>query len=164
MQTDQAPSQENVDLEQLHISVEVTENAEKAEQPLYRETVLLAGMLGLFLGCLGVHNFIIHKRKRGIIQLALTIAGLGIIGVFAVIASIQGSGCEPNAYYTVPCDRYIVLPETINIINVVCFFALVMPSVIWGTLESFWMLVTAGKYPLKNDPNKPDEPRKPLHY
>ena len=51
---------------------------------------LVAGLLGLFLGCFGVHNFYLGYIGRGIVQvvLTLTILGIYITAVWALIESI----------------------------------------------------------------------------
>lgn len=50
---------------------------------------LVAGLLAIFLGCYGVHNFYLGYTKKAVIQLVCTIVGLVlsiiIIGLFAVI-------------------------------------------------------------------------------
>lgn len=56
---------------------------------------LVAGLLGIFLGYFGVHNFYLGYTKKAVLQLVLTIIGFLtsciIIGVFLVIGiSIWG--------------------------------------------------------------------------
>ena len=50
---------------------------------------LVAGLLAIFLGCYGVHNFYLGYTKKAVIQLVCTIVGLVlsilIIGLFVVI-------------------------------------------------------------------------------
>ncbi|QEY32842.1 TM2 domain-containing protein [Synechococcus sp. RSCCF101] len=56
---------------------------------------LAAGLLGIFLGSLGIHKFVLGYKNAGIIMLAVTIAG-GIVtcgiasGVMGVIGLIEG--------------------------------------------------------------------------
>lgn len=38
-----------------------------------------AGLLGIFLGMFGVHNFYLGNKKRAIIQLAITVASAGVL-------------------------------------------------------------------------------------
>ena len=51
---------------------------------------ILAGILGIVLGWLGVHKFVLGYQKEGIILLSCTIGGyiLGFIGSFIVIGCI----------------------------------------------------------------------------
>ncbi|SRR5690606_7538651 len=56
---------------------------------------VLAGILGIIFGCLGVHKFILGYNKEGIILLSITLVGIVLscigIGVFLVwAASIVG--------------------------------------------------------------------------
>lgn len=56
---------------------------------------LVAGLLGIFLGCFGVHNFYLGFTEKAVIQLILTIVGIPlsciVIGVFMICgAAIWG--------------------------------------------------------------------------
>lgn len=60
-----------------------------------QKSKLVAGLLGIFLGCLGVHNFYLGYNTKAVIQLVLTIVGTVLscigVGVFLIIgASIWG--------------------------------------------------------------------------
>lgn len=46
---------------------------------IVRKSKSTAGILGIVLGCLGVHNFYLGFIKKGVIQLILTCIGLGFI-------------------------------------------------------------------------------------
>lgn len=52
---------------------------------------MVAGLLGIFLGWLGIHNFYLGYKKKAIIQLCLGAGGMIlsiiIIGIFAVMAA-----------------------------------------------------------------------------
>lgn len=62
---------------------------------------IVAGLLGLFLGNLGVHNFYLGYSKKGVVQLILTVISLSVpiattvlmrivaINIWALIESIQ---------------------------------------------------------------------------
>lgn len=56
---------------------------------------LAAGLLGIFLGSLGIHNFYLGYNQKGVAQLLLTTVGACLIvgpiisGVWALIESIQ---------------------------------------------------------------------------
>jgi TM2 domain-containing membrane protein YozV len=51
---------------------------------------LIAGLLGIFLGSLGVHKFYLGNTQPAIIMLACTLGGwvLGIIGSFIIVGAI----------------------------------------------------------------------------
>lgn len=53
---------------------------------------MAAGLLGIFLGAYGAHNFYLGKKERAITQLALTIVGIVlmffVVGFF-IVAGIQ---------------------------------------------------------------------------
>ncbi len=58
----------------------------KTDNPYYEENrkktaqggknLVVAGLLALFLGLLGIHNFYLGYKKRGLVQLLLTLGGL----------------------------------------------------------------------------------------
>ena len=49
---------------------------------------VIAGILGILLGYLGVHKFILGYNKEGIIQIALSIVSCGILGIIGFIEGI----------------------------------------------------------------------------
>lgn len=51
---------------------------------------LIAGLLGIFLGSLGVHKFYLGMTQAGLIMLGLTIGGwiLGIVGSLVIVGAI----------------------------------------------------------------------------
>lgn len=50
---------------------------------------VVAGLLAIFLGCYGVHNFYLGNTKKAVIQLVCTLVGLALsiilIGAFVVL-------------------------------------------------------------------------------
>lgn len=57
--------------------------------PANAKSKMAAGLLGIFLGCFGVHNFYLGYTAKAVTQLVLTIVGLLlsciVIGVFLVM-------------------------------------------------------------------------------
>ena len=53
-----------------------------------RKSRLAAGLLGIFLGGLGIHNFYLGYKGRGILQLALTVMSFGIASAWGMIEGI----------------------------------------------------------------------------
>lgn len=51
---------------------------------------LAAGLLGIFLGCLGVHNFYLGYTSKAIAQLLLTLIGWILCFTGPIIAAIWG--------------------------------------------------------------------------
>lgn len=49
-----------------------------------------AGLLGIFLGCFGVHNFYLGFTGKGVAQLLLTLIGWVLCGLGPVVAGIWG--------------------------------------------------------------------------
>jgi TM2 domain-containing membrane protein YozV len=50
---------------------------------------IAAGLLGIFLGGLGVHNFYLGYTQKGIIQLVLGICTCGLSGIWGLIEGIM---------------------------------------------------------------------------
>ena len=51
---------------------------------------IAAGLLGIFLGSIGVHNFYLGYTSRGITQLLLTLLGWVACGLGPIIAGVWG--------------------------------------------------------------------------
>lgn len=49
---------------------------------------LIAGLLGIFLGSWGIHNFYLGKTGRGVAQIILTMITFGIAGLWGFIEGI----------------------------------------------------------------------------
>lgn len=84
----------------------ITKNASKAQlkselkhlvskdAPMYSgggKSKIVAALLAFFLGGLGVHSFYMGQKKKGFIQLGVTLAGLGLY-VAGIASFISGSG------------------------------------------------------------------------
>jgi len=63
-------------------------NLNKNVQKLSHRSKLVAGLLGIFLGGFGVHNFYIGKTGVGVAQIILTIATCGIASIWGFIEGI----------------------------------------------------------------------------
>ncbi len=61
---------------------------------------LVAGLLGIFLGSLGIHNFYLGYTQKGIIQVCCTI-GSFILGTILTITVVLA--CIGGILFFVPC-------------------------------------------------------------
>jgi TM2 domain-containing membrane protein YozV len=50
---------------------------------------IVAGILGILLGGLGVHSFYLGNSKKGIIQLVLSVVTCGLLGLWGFIEGIM---------------------------------------------------------------------------
>ncbi|MEG0315068.1 MAG: TM2 domain-containing protein [Erysipelotrichaceae bacterium] len=64
-------------------SLKINENSSEKSK-------VVAGLLGIFVGSLGIHNFYLGFSSKGILQVILTIAGLATCGITSIIAEIWG--------------------------------------------------------------------------
>ena len=92
---------------------------------------VVAGILAIFFGSLGVHNFYINRKKRAIAQLALTsLLVLGFIFVFvAALVDISLGGTE-------------ILP-IVAILWILLGFGCFIASCIWSFVEAILLLCGA---------------------
>lgn len=52
---------------------------------------LVAGLLGIFVGTLGIHNFYLGYTKKGTTQLLLTVLSLGLLSfISAILGFVEG--------------------------------------------------------------------------
>lgn len=60
-------------------------------------------LLALFIGGLGIHNFIMGENKKGLLRLILSVLGCGIGGIFGFVDFILiltgGYTVKPDAYF-----------------------------------------------------------------
>ena len=50
---------------------------------------LVAGLLGLFLGAWGIHNFYLGNTNRGIVQIIVSVVTCGIGGIWGFVEGIM---------------------------------------------------------------------------
>lgn len=58
------------------------------EQKTSEKSKMAAGLLGIFLGAWGIHNFYLGNTSRAVIQLVLTIVTCGAAGIWGFIEGI----------------------------------------------------------------------------
>jgi TM2 domain-containing membrane protein YozV len=49
---------------------------------------IVAGILGILLGSIGIHNFYLGKNGRGVLQIVLTLVTLGAAGIWGFVEGI----------------------------------------------------------------------------
>lgn len=65
-----------------------TENFNNPSAPQQGNKKVMAGVLALLLGYLGVHKFVLGYKKEGLIQIAATIVTCGVAGIIPFIEGI----------------------------------------------------------------------------
>lgn len=71
----------------------IPENGQQRSQPYMQNTgksKIAGGILGIFLGAFGVHNFYLGYQSKAVIQLVLGILGFVTFGVTSAISGIWG--------------------------------------------------------------------------
>jgi len=72
--------------------MEVIDENKKTEVATPQESKkLLAGILAIVLGALGIHKFVLGYTKEGVIMLLVSVLSLGILaGISGIIGLIEG--------------------------------------------------------------------------
>lgn len=60
------------------------------KKPIIQKSRMIAGILGIFLGGLGVHNFYLGYSSKGFIQVCLFLGGFLTFGLTSLVASLWG--------------------------------------------------------------------------
>lgn len=60
------------------------------KKPIIQKSRMIAGILGIFLGGLGVHNFYLGYSSKGFIQVCLFLSGFLTFGLTSLVASLWG--------------------------------------------------------------------------
>ena len=69
--------------------METTRPVEEWNQPTQQENKkVVAGVLALLLGSIGIHKFILGYTNEGIIQIVLSVISCGILGIIPFIEGI----------------------------------------------------------------------------
>lgn len=64
-------------------------NQENQNGTTAQKSKMAAGLLGIFLGAWGIHNFYLGNTSRGIIQIVVTLVTCGIGGIWGLIEGIM---------------------------------------------------------------------------
>jgi TM2 domain-containing membrane protein YozV/ribosomal protein L40E len=116
-----------------------TTACEKCQTPLAPSGIgkskLAGGLLGIFLGACGVHNFYLGRIPRAVTQLTITV--LGIIGL--VVGPLLFIWVDVNSYNY---DVENVLGSVIGfLISYLVGILAIMGMSIWGLIEGILILV-----------------------
>lgn len=71
----------------VNCGAKVNGNTNPANSNPEAKSKLVAGLLGIFLGCLGVHNFYLGNTGKAVAQLLITILSCGVL---AVVSEVWG--------------------------------------------------------------------------
>lgn len=62
-----------------------------------QKSKIVAGLLGILLGSLGIHNFYLGKTNRGIIQIVVSFVTFGVGGIWGFIEGILILTSKPGS-------------------------------------------------------------------
>ena len=112
------------------------------KKPITRKRAFCAAVFGIPFGWMGMHNFIMRRKKRGLLHLLTSnIAFLLFfvpfcLGIMAVYPCRHGGECIDISSY----DNTL---NVILIIGIVSFVA----CLIWGIVESVVILINLNRFP-----------------
>lgn len=100
-------------------------------QPKGAKSRVAAGILAIFFGCLGVHNFYINRNKRAVVQLLLSLTLVVDFIAAMVVDAVYIAG-----YDTGVAEIIVSLMATIG-------FVCLLAAGIWGFIEAIMLLCGA---------------------
>lgn len=93
---------------------------------------IVAGLLGIFLGSFGVHNFYLGFTKKAVVQLLLSVFGILFSALYGVLLAGFIFGYEPFM---------LIFGILFLLVGIAC----IMISSIWALIESIMFLCGAKK-------------------
>lgn len=69
-----------------------------------QKSKLVAGLLGIFLGGFGVHNFYLGRTGRAVLQLVITLLSFGIASIWGFIEGILILAAKPGSSWAVDAE------------------------------------------------------------
>lgn len=79
-----------VDKDNESVFVEVLDINQETKVKIEPKSKVLAGLLGILLGYLGIHNFYLGFKDKGLTQLLLSTIGILAFGLGPIISGIWG--------------------------------------------------------------------------
>ena len=111
--------------------------AEPAKKDKYsrfaRKRVVISGILGIVVGCFGVHNFVMKQPVRGVLHILMFF--LPILSVIFLFFDIISSGGFSDTI------GFNYIPDNETLWMSPCYI-----SWIWGLIEGIILLATSSKY------------------
>ena len=102
-------------------------------EPVGDKSALAAGLLGIFLGALGVHNFYLKFTKKAVLQLSLTVFFF-LTYIFFIVGTVTGIATLNPAL--------IIITALLFFLGIVCMCV----SGIWSFVEGILLLCGNKKY------------------
>ena len=108
---------------------------------------LAGGLLGIFLGGYGVHNFYLGYIKKAVIQLVISfIAGAGFgftyfLLIFSQIANIANNSTSTYNYNSNPFFSIFHCASMSSLIIMIVCFAILMGIRLWTLIEAIFILI-----------------------
>lgn len=106
---------------------------------------LAAGLLGIFLGAFGVHNFYLSFKKKAVVQLILTVVGIALMISCLMLFAFAGAFAYEDAYGAL---LTVVLGVVFAIVGAIC----ICVSSLWSFIEAIIILCGGKKYDGKGVP------------
>jgi hypothetical protein len=116
------------------------------KKPITRSRAIKAGILGILLGTTGIHNALMHNKKRGFVHLLYSSTTFGMFflplchGFLVIYKCRHGGECIDMTSYD----------DTLNAL-VIAGLILFATSIIWGIVEGVIILKNAKNFPKKTD-------------
>lgn len=124
----------------------LNQNTESGDcMPSNAKSGLAAGLLGIFLGSFGVHNFYLSFKKKAVAQLALTVVGIALIISCFMLAVFASAFAYEDTYGAL---LIAMLGVIFAIVGAIC----ICVSSLWSFIEAIIILCGGKKYDGKGVP------------
>ena len=113
-------------------------------RPISRKRATVAGVLGIPFGCLGIHDFILHHKKRGFIHLIVSSIVFGMFFMPFIYGVSVVYGCM-HPELGLQCVNISEYDDTLNVVMTIGLIG-TLASIIWGIVESVIVLINRNKF------------------
>jgi hypothetical protein len=118
------------------------------KKPVTRNRAILAGLLGIPFGWIGIHNFLMRRKKRAFAHFTFSSIGFGMF----FLPVCYGVAVIYQCRHTKECIDISSYDDTLNaiVITGIILFAI---SVLWGAIEGIILLINRNRFPVSTDAN-----------
>ncbi len=111
-------------------------------KPISRKRALYAGILGIPFGWAGLHNFIMHRKKRGILHVIFSTIALTLF----FYPFSYGITVVYRCKLKIECIDISSYDNTLNVLIIVGLILCAL-NFIWGIIESIVILINLKRFP-----------------
>ena len=123
---------------------EAVEASTWRHKPISRRRATVAGLLGIMFGYTGIHNFIMHRKKRGFCHMLISSASLLALFLPLIQAVFVVYSCK-HPEFGYPCYKMDSYDDALNVLLIIGIIATVF-NVAWGAIEGAIILIHRNRF------------------